>query len=57
MIQTFYTGDLPIQVVIEDGHFTERDKKVLTIDEIARMKSHPNQMCFWRRRRELGAKS
>lgn len=49
MKQTFFTGDLPLKVVIEDGQFTKEHEKILTPDEIAKMKANPNQTVFWRR--------
>lgn len=50
MKQTFYTGDLPkLSVVVIEGNFTEDIKKILRADEIAEMKTHPEQSVFFRR--------
>lgn len=56
MKQTFCTGDLPFQVVIENGQFTERDRKILSAEEIAEMQAHPDQTVFFRRYRSYSEK-
>ena len=49
MKQTFFTGDLPVKVIVIDSQFTDEHKKVLTFAEIAKMKANPNDTVFWRR--------
>ena len=53
MKQTFYTGEIPFKIDIEDGKIAEKHKKHLRPGEIKRVLRNPNQVVFFRRYSDL----